>query len=142
MNTLVTHELLELLEIDLTSLGVPAIYLCNTQEVTYLGNTYTIYPFKTEGYEKSGEGKLPQPTITVSNINGYVTDLLSIYDDFVNIPIKRTYVWSDSMTAGDVQTFYVTNYQENEQVVSFVLRSALEVASVKLPKGRLASLLA
>ena len=50
MNTLVTPELLELLEIDLTSLGVPAIYLCNTQEVTYLGNTYTIYPFKTEGY--------------------------------------------------------------------------------------------
>ena len=46
------------------------------------------------------------------------------------------------MTAGDVQTFYVTNYQENEQLVSFVLRSALEVASVKLPKWRLASLLA
>jgi hypothetical protein len=45
------------------------------------------------------------------------------------------------MTAGDVQTFYVTNYQENEQVVSFVLRSALEVASVKLPKGRLSFLM-
>jgi lambda family phage minor tail protein L len=141
MNTLVTPELLELLKIDLSSLGVPSIYLCNTQELTYLGTIYTLYPFKTEGYEKSGEGKLPQPTITFSNINGYVTDLLSIYNDFVNIPILRTLVWSDSLTAGDTSTYFVNNYQENEQYVSVVLRSALEVSSRALPFGRLAELL-
>jgi lambda family phage minor tail protein L len=141
MNTLITPELLELLEIDLTSLGVPSIYLCNTQQVTYLGITYTLYPFKTEGYEKSGEGKLPQPTITFSNINGYVTDLLSIYNDFVNIPIHRRLLWSDSLTAGDTSTFYVNNYQENEQIVSVVLRSALEVTNRALPFGRLSQLL-
>jgi lambda family phage minor tail protein L len=141
MNTLTTSELLELLEIDLSSLAAPNIYLCNTQEVSYLGNTYIAYPFQSEGYEKAGEGKLPQPTITASNLNGYISDLLSIYNDFVNIPIKRYLVWSNTLTVGDTQTFYVNNYTETEQYVSFTLRSALEVSSTMLPRARLAELL-
>jgi hypothetical protein len=45
------------------------------------------------------------------------------------------------LTAGDTSTFYVNNYQENEQIVSVVLRSALEVTNRALPFGRIAELI-
>ena len=45
--------------------------------IIWQGNTYDRFPIIAEGFEYSGKGSLPRPTLTVSNILGNITALMA-----------------------------------------------------------------
>ena len=45
-------------------------------EVVWAGNSYQRFPIECNGFEYSGEGTLPRPTIRISNILGTITSYI------------------------------------------------------------------
>lgn len=50
--------------------------LVNNGEVVWQGNAYLRFPVEADGFEYSGKGTLPRPTLRVSNILGSITAIL------------------------------------------------------------------
>ncbi len=59
------------------------------QEVVWQGNQYAPFPVQAEGFEFSGQGAIPRPTLTVANITSVLTALISSYDDLVGAKVTR-----------------------------------------------------
>ena len=51
-------------------------------DIVWAGNTYTRYPVEATGFEYTGSGQLPRPTLTVANVTGLITALLLLVNDF------------------------------------------------------------
>ena len=71
------------LQLDTTLHGSNTIYrfhnganLNANGEVVWAGNTYLRFPIQCEGFEFTGTGTLPRPTISVSNIFGTLTAIM------------------------------------------------------------------
>jgi len=71
------------LQLDATLHGSNTIYrfhnganLNANGEVVWAGNTYLRFPIQCEGFEFTGTGTLPRPTISVSNIFGTLTAIM------------------------------------------------------------------
>ena len=71
------------LQLDATLHGSTTIYrfhnganLNANGEVVWAGNTYLRFPIQCEGFEFTGTGTLPRPTISVSNIFGTLTAIM------------------------------------------------------------------
>jgi phage-related protein len=45
-------------------------------DIIWQGDTYERYPIQAEGFEYSGTGSLPRPTLTISNVFGFVSALI------------------------------------------------------------------
>ena len=45
--------------------------------IIWQGNQYTKFPIKADGFEFTGTGQLPRPTLTVSNVLNTITALMS-----------------------------------------------------------------
>lgn len=103
--------LLELWEIDLTSLGGGIYYLHNgTNEkggaVVWQGQAYEPYPVQGEGFEINGKGPSNQPTLTVSNLFGLVTGIASSFNDCAGGRVVRRRVYVRFL---DAVNFYAGN---------------------------------
>jgi len=85
---LYSPELVELYQLDLRPYSASTLLFCNSGTVQYAGFTYQGYPLKSDGYEKLSDGKLPTPTLTLSNKDGYVTGLLALYNDLINCQVR------------------------------------------------------
>jgi lambda family phage minor tail protein L len=71
------------LQLDATLHGSTTIYrfhnganLSANGEVVWAGNSYLRFPIQCEGFEFTGTGTLPRPTISVSNIFGTLTAIM------------------------------------------------------------------
>jgi len=70
-------------------------YFTNTKnelgnDIVWQGKTYTAIPLKAEGFEVTGQGTLPRPTISVANLNGTFTALLALINvDSQGITLPR-----------------------------------------------------
>lgn len=92
-------SIVELFELDMTVLGGSilrfhsGVNLVNG-DVIWQGNTYTRYPVEAEGFEFSGRGQLPRPTLRVANVNQTLTPYIAVYSDLVGAKLtrKRTFV--------------------------------------------------
>jgi phage-related protein len=80
-------ELFEL-QLNTTQHGVDDLYrfhagtsLNNNGSVYWNDNEYTPFPIEADGFEYSGNGQLPRPTIRVSNILSTITALLLTLPD-------------------------------------------------------------
>ena len=47
-------------------------------ELVWQGNTYTRFPIEADGFEFTGRGQIPRPTLTVSNILSTLQPLLQL----------------------------------------------------------------
>ena len=47
-------------------------------DIVWQANTYSRMPVKAEGFKYSGKGKLPRPTLTLSNLLGTITSILQL----------------------------------------------------------------
>jgi len=47
-------------------------------DIVWQGNTYTAIPLQAGGYQATGQGTLPRPNLTVSNLNGTFTTILAL----------------------------------------------------------------
>ena len=153
---LAPSALVELFVLDYTSLGGTVVYFhAGTNQllanVTWQGQVYTARPVMATGFEKSGQGTMPQPQFTCSNIDGSISALCKAYADLVGAKVtrKRTFAkYLDAVnfpggvnpTADPTVAFtdevWFVNCKTNEDFLSvvFQLASASDVAGVQLPR--------
>jgi len=156
---LTPSAIISLYKFDGTNIGLPEPYYFyagtdfDFQPVVYAGITYVPVPLEVSEFEINGQGRLPRPKLTISNINGVISKLIlenqdlagSIisrkrvfvkYLDDVNFP-NNTNPWgtSDPEAAFGDEIFSINRkISENNQVVQFELACPWEIDNVKLPK--------
>ena len=125
-------------------------------DIVWQGNTYTAIPLKAEGYEASGQGTLPRPSISVSNLLGTFTTLIAILPDGLEgCKVTRTrtlskYLDAVNFTGGSNSDADPTSYfrprdiyfidrksMENRDIISYEMCSAFDLAGVRLPKRQI-----
>jgi phage-related protein len=64
--------------------------LVNNGQLVWAGDTYLRFPIEADGFDYSGNGQLPRPTLRVSNILGTITAiLLSLPDGLEGAKVTR-----------------------------------------------------
>ena len=154
------------LELDATLHGSTTIYrfhnganLNANGELVWNSNSYLRFPIQCEGFEFTGTGTLPRPTISVSNIFGTLTAImqnvnqttigndlngakltrirtLARYLDAVNFTGNTNPYGTPDPSAEFPQEIYFLDRKisENRDVVQWEAISALDLVNVKLPK--------
>lgn len=75
---------------DLTYRFHAGTNLVNNGQIVWAGNSYLRFPVEADGFEYSGNGQLPRPTLRISNILGTVTAiLLSLPDGLEGAKLTR-----------------------------------------------------
>jgi len=147
--------LISLFELDTTSLGGDKTYFhpgVNTlgNNIVWQGITYAKFPIEVSGFEKSGSGTLPRPTIKVANITGMVSSLAKTYQDLIGAKVTRRRTFAKYLDAvnfpggnptADPNVAFpdeVWNIDrksaEGPIFVEFELAAAFDVAGIQLPR--------
>jgi lambda family phage minor tail protein L len=96
--------LVTMYELDLAPLGVtvdPVVrFTPNQATVVWNGNTYTPADVEADGFEWSGSGPLPRPTIKVSNINRVFSAMVRDYQDAVGAKLTRIRTFAQFLDNG------------------------------------------
>lgn len=121
------------------------IRICNDESdngyVTFGGDTYTCVPVLLQGFELSGSGKLPNPSITVSNVTKIVRAVFGS-SDLVGAKIKRITTLAKYLDNGSSPStanvtsaiFYVDQLaSEDSQQITYNLETPLSALGIKLP---------
>lgn len=122
------------------------------REIIFNGEKYDYFPIKTEGFNMSGDGRLPRPKMTFPNQQGNISLRLGVFKDFINYKVTRikTFVKyldaenfpnqinphaepdPDTSFAEDI--FFVNQKtKEDDNVVEFELVSLLELQNASIP---------
>lgn len=154
IQSLSPSAMLELFQLDLTPQGGSILYFhAGTNQlkgnVIWGGQEYARYPISATGFKKSATGALPRPTLTVSNIGGYMGALARQYNGFRSCKLTRIRTYARYLDAvnfanGNAQAdssqslpneiWYVDRKSaENGSLMSFELASALDLVGVKVP---------
>lgn len=148
--------MVELFEIDSTALGGTVTRLhagTNSLQtaVVWQGNTYQPFPIEVKGYEVTGKGQIPRPTVRVANVNGLIGALVRDLDDMIGAKFtrKRTLVkfldaanfpggvnpTADPSAALPDDVFIVDRKSaENKVFVEWELAASFDVAGMQLPR--------
>jgi len=151
--------IVELFEMDATAFGGDLLrFHAGTNglsgNVVWKGNTYTAYPIKASGFEFSGNGQLPRPKLTVSNVTGAITLMVLTYDDLLGAKITRkrtmakyldavnfpggTNPYADTTAEFPDDVFFIDRKAtETRDLVEFELAAAFDVTGVLLPRRQI-----
>lgn len=147
--------IVELYDLDLTRIG-GSIYRfhAGTNEfrlnIHWQSNIYFAIPVEASGFEVSGQGTLPRPTLRVANISGLMSAAVREMDDLVGAKLTRRrtfikYLDADNFVHGNstadptaefpLDIYYIDRkVTENKVFIEFELVSALELQGVILPR--------
>lgn len=156
IHKLAPGAMVELFEIDSTALGGTVTRLhagTNSLQtaVVWQGNTYQPFPIEVKGYEVTGKGQIPRPTVRVANVNGLIGALVRDLDDMIGAKFtrKRTLVkfldaanfpggvnpTADPSAALPDDVFIVDRKSaENKVFVEWELAASFDVAGMQLPR--------
>ena len=156
IHQLAAGAIVELYEIDSTALGGTVTRLhagTNSLQtaVVWQGNTYQPFPIEVKGYEVTGKGQIPRPTVRVANVNGLIGALVRDLDDMIGARFtrKRTLVkfldaanfpggvnpTADPSAALPDDVFIVDRKSaENKVFVEWELAASFDVAGMQLPR--------
>jgi lambda family phage minor tail protein L len=157
IQSLALSNLVEFFEIDLNPIGVAEQYYFHNgvnglgSDVVFDGITYTRFPIEADGFEKSGSGTQPRPTVRVANITGLIGSLSRDNQDLVGVKFirRRTflkYIDAVNFTGGvnpladpnaqlPIEVWYFDRkVSENNIFVEWELSSASDMTGVFLPK--------
>lgn len=89
--------IIEMFEIDLSTIaeGFTGQYFLTNEVmpdnslVRWKGQTYTAFPIAAGGFDVSIKGQMPQPEITIANVFGSFSSLVSEADDLVGAKVTR-----------------------------------------------------
>ena len=163
LNKLAPSTIIELFELDGTasSVGVSQVYRFHSGvnqdvdgDIVWNGNTYSRYPIAAEGFEYEGQGQLPRPRITISNVLSLVTTLAVDHNDLVGATVKRIrtlkkYLDESNFTSGSNSTadpyasfpeeVFIIDRKviENRELATFELAATFDVAGIKLPRRQI-----
>jgi lambda family phage minor tail protein L len=151
LQELVPSALLELYVLDLTETGHQTVLRFysgldrNYGALQFRGYDYSPWPIKATGFAKSAKGPFPRPELTLSNVTGYISSLLPIYDDFVGAKVTRQRTVARYLDNGAnpdpnavlEDVFFVNQRKvETQEAVTFELVSSLDLGDKVLP-GRI-----
>ena len=146
-------RLIEMYELDLTTIGgteiiyfTPVVEDDNTP-ITFNSVDYIPIQMETEGWEVTGEGTLPRPKITVSNVllsfAGYVED----YDDMVGAKLtrKRTFKqYLDGESEADPDATFPYDIfvierkaLQDRRTIVFELSAYMDFEGIMIPKRQI-----
>ena len=163
LNKLAPSTIIELFELDgtATSVGVSQVYRFHSGvnqdvdgDIVWNGNTYSRYPIEASGFEYEGQGQLPRPRISISNVLSLVTTLAIAHNDLVGATVKRIrtlkkYLDASNFTSGSNATadpyasfpeeVFIIDRKviENRELATFELAATFDVAGVKLPRRQI-----
>lgn len=137
---------IELYKIDLSLAGYPNIFYftpvfsSNPIELVWNGQSYIPTDMVSSGWEYNGQGTLPTPTITITNIFGGVSALCKQFNDMLGAKVTRYKVFrsdlgfnkSETITDPDIW-FIERKVSEDALSVQFELASSLDLRGVRLP---------
>jgi lambda family phage minor tail protein L len=116
----------------------------NDEKIQWQGNTYDPLPIISSGYEKSTTGQIAQPTLTVANVLGTFTELISQYDDLVGAKVTRRrtlgkyldgQIEADPLQEFPIDVYYIERKaEENALTITWELASILDLEGLKLPR--------
>ena len=156
-----TSALIDLYEIDLTSIGVPApnniirIHdgTVNNTNIVWQGNTYLPFPIEVSGYELNSKGTLPRPTFKISNIGGVLGALSYQYNELVGAKVTRKRTFSKFLDAVnfpsgntnadptaffDDEVYYIDRKAvENYMYIQYELSTAWDLMGVTIPRRQI-----
>lgn len=155
IHTLNLDALIELFELDLTSLGgaVERFHAGTNdlkQPITFGGHIYQPLPIEATDFELSGSGQLPRPKVRISNIGGLITVWIAQYNGLLTSRITRrrtflkyldaaNFIGGINPSADPSQEFpkeiWILDRKsiENRTVVEFELAAAIDCAGTLLP---------
>lgn len=104
------NALLSLFEVDLRNLtsksgdrGELFRFYAGTNElqqpIVWQGQTYQPFGVKAEGFELSGQGPSNRPTLTVANLNGFITGLANEFEQCLGAIVRRRQVYAKFLDA-------------------------------------------
>ncbi len=104
------NALIELFEVDLRQLrdsdgisGELYRFYAGTNEksqpIVWQGKTYQPFGVKADGFELSGNGPSNRPTLTVGNVDGFVTALCNRFDQCLGGVVRRRLVYMHYLDA-------------------------------------------
>lgn len=163
LQAIAPSAIIELFELELNVLqhGINDTYrfhagtnLNNNGELVWAGNSYLRFPIEADGFQYNGQGQLPRPKFTCSNILGTITALLltlpnglegakvtrirtlARYLDDANWPGGNPYVPGGDSTAEFPREIYYVDRKsvETRDVIEFELAAAFDLAGVRAPK--------
>lgn len=121
-------------------------------KIAFDGIEYLYYPIEVQGFEFQGDGRLPRPTMTLSNYRGNVSVRLPIFNDFINYRVTRIktllkyldhsnfpntinpYAEPDPEEAFAREIYFVNQkLRETDDLVEFELVSPLELENSTIP---------
>ncbi len=136
--------------------GLPnTLTFCNETDgksgpVRFAGRIYNGFPTESSsGWERSLDGALPRPTITVSNMFSEISSLVRVFG-LRNAIVIRKSVFIKNLDNGaspdptaiiQQQTYYISRISWNSKFAIVNLRSPLDVENFKIPRRTVGSLL-
>jgi lambda family phage minor tail protein L len=153
LQSLAPDALIELFKLDTTVIGAGTVdYFfagtdANRLPVVFQGITYDPWPVEATGFEYTGQGTVPQPQFTVSNIGGYVSATLLQFQDLVGAKVTRIRTFAQFLdnqpTADPTQQLPPDIYYVNRKVtengiqVVFELTTAFDTVGLQLPSRQI-----
>jgi lambda family phage minor tail protein L len=155
IQSLSPSAIVELFELDATSIGGPLVYWHNGvnelgSDVVWQGNTYTRLPVEANGFEKSSNGTIPRPTLRIANVTGVISATARAYDDLIGAQVTRRktfvkYLDAVNFASGNPLADPNAAFQddiwivdrkasENGIFIEFELAAIFDLAGVKLPR--------
>ena len=144
---LAQDAIISLYELDTSKAGGGIVRFApepiNGQPVLFGGQEYFAFPIVASGFEYSGKGPLPRPTLTVSAIDMAFMSLVLGADDLVGMPIRRLRTYRkhlDDGTDPDPAALFPVDHfvverkaSHNKTTLQFELSSALDQEGKGIP---------
>lgn len=144
--------MVDLFEIDMTTIGGDVRRLhgyTQVGDIVWQGNQFAPWPLQATGFEVSGDGRPPTPSITVANVDGTMGALCRALGDLISAKVTRLrtfgqYLDAVNFPAGNPtadpteqlrpEVWYVEQRtRETREVIEFALASPLDLNGQALP---------
>jgi len=144
--------IVELFDLDLTPITGDAqdkFYFTSSLKpdnvkIVWQGRTYEPLPILATGYERNTTGQIAQPSLTVANVLGTFSQVISSLDDLVGAKVTRRRtlgkyldgeVEADPSQEFPLDIFYIERKTaENALSITWQLASVLDLEGLQLPR--------
>ena len=156
LQALAGDTLIEVFVLDATAIGGTTYrFYAGTNQLkaslVWQGQTYSPMPIEASGFEFTGTGKLPRPTLRAQNVDGLLGAVVDTYQDLVGATVtrKRTFAkyldavnfpggvnpTADPTAAFPDDVYVISRKSSHTKVqIEWELASAFDAHGVRLPR--------
>lgn len=136
--------LVDLWQVDFREFGGEVFYYCGqvnelNKPVVWQGRAYEPLPIKAEGFETTSQGAGNRPTLTVSNIAGFVTAAAEQFNQMTGVTIIRRQTYAKFLDAVNFQSGKNPTADATQEVVSKYLVERLSALTAETATLELAA---